>query len=363
MIARGDRHGAVQLSSVRDELRSFHETSTVLPVIKFLATACLYLGAMLIALSTLPVLARGVAAVIVGFASARLFLIGHDAAHGSYVPGARLNGVIGRIALLASLHAFSLWRSGHNEHHRYTNLRGRDFVWVPLSKFEYDSLTAFGRVRQRFYRNELGLGLGFHYLIEIWLPRMVFPRHGLLRRLQAVHWLDAGLVAGFVLGLGGIVVWFAALGGRVGDPAHWLFTAAFALVIPLLIVQWFIGFVIFFNHTHPNILWFSDEKEWSYWRVQIECVAHQQFVFPNHLLLPDTIMNHTAHHVDPGIPIRRLRGAQARLEELFHGRIVRYRWSWQEYRRIFRCCKLYDFESQRWLNFAGKSTDETLGLT
>jgi omega-6 fatty acid desaturase (delta-12 desaturase) len=65
---------------------------------------------------------------------ARLFVIGHDACHGSYTPNKTLNKWIGRIAFLPSLTPYSLWEVGHNlAHHGFTNLKGRDYVWTPYS--------------------------------------------------------------------------------------------------------------------------------------------------------------------------------------------------------------------------------------
>ncbi len=56
---------------------------------------------------------------------ARLFVIGHDACHGSYTPNKTLNKWIGRIAFLPSLTPYSLWEIGHNlAHHGFTNLKG-----------------------------------------------------------------------------------------------------------------------------------------------------------------------------------------------------------------------------------------------
>src|ERR1039457_3569713 len=48
---------------------------------------------------------------------ARLFVIGHDACHGSYTPNQLLNKWIGRIAFLPSLTPYSLWEIGHNLAH------------------------------------------------------------------------------------------------------------------------------------------------------------------------------------------------------------------------------------------------------
>ncbi len=69
---------------------------------------------------------------------ARLFVIGHDACHGSYTPNKTLNKWIGRIAFLPSLTPYSLWEIGHNlAHHGFTNLKGRDYVWTPFSPSEF----------------------------------------------------------------------------------------------------------------------------------------------------------------------------------------------------------------------------------
>src|ERR1700676_1029693 len=69
---------------------------------------------------------------------ARLFVIGHDACHGSYKPNKAHNKWIGLISFLRSLTRYSLWEIGHNlAHHGFTNLKGRDYVWTPYSPAEF----------------------------------------------------------------------------------------------------------------------------------------------------------------------------------------------------------------------------------
>ena len=71
----------------------------------------------------------------------RLFLIGHDACHGSFFKSPLLNDIFGRVAFLPSMTAFSLWDVGHNvAHHGFNNLKGRDQVWAPFSKEEFDEI-------------------------------------------------------------------------------------------------------------------------------------------------------------------------------------------------------------------------------
>ena len=82
--------------------------------------------------------AKALMVVPASIAIARLFVIGHDACHGSYTKYDWLNKIVGRIAFLPSLTPFSLWDVGHNvAHHGFTNLKGRDQVWVPMSAEEW----------------------------------------------------------------------------------------------------------------------------------------------------------------------------------------------------------------------------------
>jgi omega-6 fatty acid desaturase (delta-12 desaturase) len=55
---------------------------------------------------------------------------------------------------LPSLTPYSLWEVGHNlGHHVYTNLRGMDYVWTPMTKPEFDALPAWRQLAERFYRS------------------------------------------------------------------------------------------------------------------------------------------------------------------------------------------------------------------
>ncbi|MDP1565576.1 MAG: fatty acid desaturase, partial [Polaromonas sp.] len=73
-----------------------------------------------------------------GFVIGRLFVIGHDGCHQSLTPSRPLNRWLARIAFLPSLTAYSLWDVGHNVvHHGFTNLKGVDFVWAPLTQQEF----------------------------------------------------------------------------------------------------------------------------------------------------------------------------------------------------------------------------------
>jgi len=60
----------------------------------------------------------------------------------------------------------------HNKwHHGFTNLRSRDYIWIPLSKSEYDRLTLRQSCRERLYRSAAGVGLYYGYVI--WWRKMM----------------------------------------------------------------------------------------------------------------------------------------------------------------------------------------------
>ena len=58
--------------------------------------------------------------LLAGVATAMLFVLGHDACHGSLTPSPRLNRWIGSLAFLPSLTPFSAWELGHNQTHHGT---------------------------------------------------------------------------------------------------------------------------------------------------------------------------------------------------------------------------------------------------
>jgi omega-6 fatty acid desaturase (delta-12 desaturase) len=291
--------------------------------------------------------ACGVAA---GLVIGRLFVIGHDGCHQSLTPSRKLNRWLARIAFLPSLTAYSLWDVGHNVvHHGFTNLKGVDFVWAPLTRQEFDALSPQGKLMQRIYRS--GWGPGLYYMVEIWWKKMIFPRQGSLGNTRrAVFAWDCLLVSAFAaLWVAGLV--WAAL--ATDQSVAGLLALGFAL--PLFV--WFnmMGFVIYGHHTHVKVSWHDDRAAWQGAQPFVSTTVHLTFPLQIGALLHH-IMEHTAHHVDMSIPLYKLRQAQKLLEDLLPGRIVIQRFSWRWYFETARACKLYDFKRQCWTDFAGRPT-------
>lgn len=302
--------------------------------------------------------ARLLCGLAAGIVIGRLFIIGHDACHQSLTPHRRLNRWLGRIAFLPSLTAYSLWDLGHNKvHHGFTNLKGVDFVWAPLTLEEFKALTPTGRMLQRLYRS--GWGPGAYYFIEMWWKKMMFPSVSQLgstpgSKRQPVFTWDCLLVTAFGL------AWIAALttaGMTPGGATSVISALLYGFVVPLAV--WFnlMGFVIYGHHTHTRVSWHNDRLGWQRAQPFVSTTVHLTFPFQAGALLHH-IMEHTAHHVDMSIPLYRLKDAQAMLEQRLPGRIVVQPFSMRWYVSTARACKLYDFSRHCWTDFAGHATSE-----
>ncbi len=295
--------------------------------------------------------AKLLCALLAGFEIGRLFILGHDACHQSLTPHRRLNTWLGRLAFLPSLTPYSLWEIGHNViHHGYTNLKGMDFVWEPLTADEFKALAPGRRLMERVYRS--GLAPGLYYMVEIWWKRMFFPARQHMRTRRKAFVLDGVLVSLGALAWITAVLWAAQATGQSMAGA-----ALFGVVIPFLSWNAMIGFVVYVHHTHLAVRWHCDKSAWSRAQPFVSTTVHLTFPLGIGGLLHH-IMEHTAHHVDMGIPLYRLKEAQARLETLLPDRIVVQRFSWRWYFETARRCKLYDFTQGNWTDFSGRSTGE-----
>lgn len=331
------------LRELRSRLAAFRRPNLTRAIAHVAGAFVVYAILFAIAIGDGPLALRIVASLFAGLFAGNLFMIGHDACHGSYTRRGRLDRVLGRIAFLPSYHPYSLWELSHNKtHHIYTNLRGRDFVWTPASKAEYDGWSPARRLCYRAYRTPLGLAL--YYPFEIWWPRHAWPREELIDRPQLRYLLDRLLVlAFFALQVAAIAI----VGGRCA--------VLLGLVVPWLVFGWLIGFVIYFNHTHPAVTWFDDAEAWTPLRGTIEGTTRLKFPAWSGPAA-SAIMNHVAHHVDPRIALVALEAAQDRIEELLPDQIIVQEWSVSALLDILRRCKLYDFDARCWTDYAGCPT-------
>lgn len=288
-----------------------------------------------------------------------LFIIGHDACHQALTPHGWLNKIVGRLAMLPGWHAYAVWDYGHNGlHHGWTNVRTKDLVWTPLSKDEYDNLSAPYRLLHRLYRTSWGVGV--YYMIEMWMKFGMTQAKVKTPRTNRLFWADRLSVVAFAVAQIVLVVFATDRAHLPG--AWWPVTIELMLagvIVPFLLWNWLMGFVVFQHHTHPRVPWYSSEQDWTFYAGQIQSVVHVELPRPVEMVLHN-IMEHTAHHVDPRIPLYNLADAQKKLEHAYGGDIVVVPFTWRGYFHTLRTCRLFDYDNHQWLDWTGEPTTEPL---
>ncbi len=86
----------------------------------------------------------------------------------------------------------------------------------------------------------------------------------------------------------------------------------FGFVIPFFIWNCLMGFVIYVQHTHPRVAWYERRDEWTANAGYATTTVHIKLMRPLDGLI-HYILEHGAHHVNMGIPLYRLKEAQAKL--------------------------------------------------
>lgn len=323
----------------------------------FLAAGAAWLFS-LSAIILAPWWAKTPLAALNGIAIGVLFIVGHDACHGILLPGRRLNRRAGRLCLLPALHPFASWIHNHNGlHHGFTNIKEKDPGFPPLAPAEYHALSAWRRWLYRQGRTWYGLGL--LYFTQMWWKWEVSPTAERAPRNPRAFLRDRLVVAAFALVWVGVLI-VAAL--EQDDSVVGLVLVGF--VLPQVVWNWLIGFIILQQHTHPRVAWYSerDLPAPSYFQAQVRATPHLIFPAPFRFLLRN-VMEHTAHHAEPSVPLYRLADAQTSLERAYRRDIVRVLWTPAGFLRTLRVCRLYDYASHRWVDYDGTPLSEPLLLS
>ena len=220
------------------------------------------------------------------------------------------NKIIGRLAFLPSLTPYSLWEVGHNvAHHGFNNLKGRDYVWAPLSRTEYESLSATRKILENVYRSRVGHGV--YYFIEIWCKRLIYPSAQYVSAQRPAFVWDRLLVTLFA------VVWLTTLGVvSISLETPLLTSFFFGFLLPFSLWNVLIGFVIYAHHIGPEVKWYNSRAAWLDDLAPCTATVHYELPFGFGTLL-HRIMEHPAHHIDSSVPFYNLKEAQRALEKAF----------------------------------------------
>lgn len=333
-------------------LSTFPASGVLRPLAVLMLNIVLFAGGSVLTLAVGSIWLKLLGSVLITAGMLRLFLVGHEACHGSFFAGKTLNSVVGRIAFLPSMTAFSLWDVGHNvAHHGFNNLKGRDQVWTPYSKEEFDRLPRHRRIMERIYR--CGLGWGLYYFVELWWKKLYFATRKQIGSGRLKYKLDSALVSV------GAIAWMGTV-ALVAVRTHqqfWLL-ALLAIVAPFALWNSIIGLVVYVQHTHPTIAWFQERQEWQRARAYLTATANVRLPLGLDRAM-HCIMEHSAHHVNPRISMFALRGAQRQVQAQAPEHVLSYRLDWHSYRDCVRRCKLYDYTNHAWLDWHGAVTART----
>jgi omega-6 fatty acid desaturase (delta-12 desaturase) len=344
------------MTTPRDDLRSLRAPSYGWGLGFLLFDASVYGVALYGAVTADELWKQLIWSVVAGFCTAGLLIVAHDACHQSLTPNRLLNRIIGTLAFLPALHAYSLWRHGHNFlHHLHTNQRGKDYVWEPLSLREYQQLSAWQKWKYRFYRSFVGHY--FYYPCEIWVRRRFVPRRMHVGTITAEHWLDSLAVIAWMLLLSCLLIAVHAhhKGVAVNDMTLWAEPLLLGIGIPFFLNGMLNSDSTYLHHTHPAIHWSWDKPQEGWDLHQTRTSIHVRYPQPIDWFL-HWIMDHTAHHLQPAIPLYRLKDAQQQLEQQHGEQIVSYRFTFAAMRDILKACKLYDDQQGCWTDFEGRPT-------
>jgi omega-6 fatty acid desaturase (delta-12 desaturase) len=348
----GTVHRTPLADFTKQQLGVLHTRSAALGTSLFLCDMLGYLGCIALVARAGPLAIQALFAALATIFVGRLFILGHDACHQSLTPRRTLNRCLGTTALMSSLHPYSLWDLGHNRiHHRYTNQRGLDYVWEPLDPEEYRRLTPLARWRYRAFRTPVG-HLAY-YGMEIWWRKMFFPRPSEIGGYRRSYVWDHVLVTLWALAVPAALIalrvhWF-------GPAVKWtdlVATVVLGWLVPIAGFYASMSTIIYLHHTHPSVVWTKPE----------DVPEDAQLAGAVHVVLPAVlertlhqIMDHPAHHVRPGIPMYRLSGGEALLEQR-HEKVIVEPWSLAFHLDTLRRCKLFDLETRTWVSFDGAAS-------
>lgn len=336
---------------LRSAIAKYAKPNTTLALLIFITDVLLYVAAISGTIFFENIILRIFCGIFAGLRIGTLFLVSHDAAHDSYTGSRLLNRIIGRICFLPSLHNYSLWVIAHNRlHHQSPNLKGIN-SWSPHSKDEYDNLSFFGRIIEQFYRSPFGIWL--NYMIERWWKNKFFPYKRIVGKYKIIHWLDFALIVTYLVAFMSMLIY---LGNNLSytSPSELLL---FSFSIPFLVSNFLIGVTVYQHHTHESIPWFDSETEKEKFVAQEEITMHVQY--PRwYNIISNNAMEHTAHHIDPRVPLYNLAKAQKVVSKLIGDGMVTIPFSVKSFLRTMSICKLYDYRNHCWLDFEGHPTSQ-----
>jgi len=225
----------------------------------------------------------------------RTYILFHDCAHGSFLPGRRANVWLGTVLGLLVFTPFARWRYEHVAHHATAGNLDRRFIGdVPTyTVAEYEAWKWPTRLGYRLFRNPavmFGLGPIYAMLLE---PRWAYPSAA--PRLRRSVWATNVTLVLVVGGLCGLIGW-----------------RDFVLVeVPFVFLAGGAGIWLFYvQHQFDQTYW-QRSPEWSYEDAALRGSSYLKL--PKVLqFFTGSIGLHHVHHLGAKIPNYNLQRAHDR---------------------------------------------------
>jgi acyl-lipid omega-6 desaturase (Delta-12 desaturase) len=334
---------------LRNSIKQYAKPSNKLAILIFFSDITIYALAIAGTIIFESLMLRILCGVLAGLRIGTLFLISHDAAHDSFTSNRWWNSIIGRIAFLPSFHNYSLWLIAHNRaHHQSPNIKGLN-SWSPLSKEDYDSFSKSRKIIERLYRSPYGIC--FNYMIERWWKDKFFPYKRIVRQQNITYYLDFILVFTYMIAFTSTLIYI----GMQASHTNPIEVLLLALILPFLVSNFLIGVTVYQHHTHETVPWFKTTEDSNAYGSNEDVTMHIKY--PHwYNLISHNAMEHTAHHVDPRVPLYNLSKAQTVLCDLCGQDLITMDFSLRNFFSTMKKCKLYDYENHLWVDFEGNPT-------
>jgi omega-6 fatty acid desaturase (delta-12 desaturase) len=292
-------HSSITSDALQDwaawqrELRSFREVDSLRALRQLLVALAGYglvlVGMFFLVANGYPyVLVLPLAILGAGFLM-RLFVLFHDACHGSLFETKWANTVAGYALGILAFTPYHAWRAEHLRHHTTVadlDRRGVGDVWT-MTVDEWRSASRLERALYRVYRHPVGTFLVGPVLNFVVFQRFMTPPGGRMATLS-VHVTTLALVA------------IALVASRaVGLDAY------IAVQLPILWIASVVGTWLFYiQHQFPGVYW-ARHGQWDPVRASLEGASY--YALPPVLdWFSGSIGFHHVHHLSPRIPNYRL---------------------------------------------------------
>ena len=263
--------------------------------------------------------------LVLGCVLTGLFVIGHDAGHGSFSNSPKVNRFVGHLTSIPVLWPYDVWRLSHDHHHRWTHHAEKEIAWRPLTVDEYAALAPWKRAFYRISRTG-GFFLAsalYQYFYVLDAKNGVFFDPEDAAKLK----FSLRLTLAYSLVYLGAVVWAGGLYGLI-----------FLFLIPQLVYQFWLSTFTLLHHTSPENKLLSADV-WSPERAQLTMSV--QIHFPGWVdWLTHDISWHVPHHVSVGIPHYRLRDAHRALRYAYPEHVQEHKLTWAYVKAVMDECHL-----------------------